>query len=118
MKSTSPRRFPTSLVASNVESHLTRNEFIDALKQAIPPVNGNVDTNHRAEDSGDPRFGVSEATFASCAWGLFVPAAPGDCGMFAAGETLFLLDLYTLVFSLPLFYLKRSRESVLSCLRK
>jgi hypothetical protein len=72
--------------------HLTRNEFIDAVKQAIPPVNGNVDTNYRAEDSGDPRFGVSEATFASCAWGLFVPAAPGDCGMFAAGETLFLLE--------------------------
>jgi hypothetical protein len=75
-----------------------RDEFIEALKEAIPPVTDNVLQNYAAEYSGDERFGASDARFESSAWGLLIPAAPSIGGMFGIAEALFLVELYAPVF--------------------
>lgn len=82
----------------------TRDGFIIALKEAIPPVNDNVLRNYKTEDSGDDRYGIAERHFAESSWGLMIPTPPADGGMFSFGETVFLLELYSPVFMYPLFY--------------
>jgi hypothetical protein len=55
---------------------VSRDEFITAIRQAIPSVNDNVLRNYKAEDSGDVRFGIAEVDFHNCSWGLLIPKVP------------------------------------------
>lgn len=81
----------------------SRDEFIDALKKKIPPVNNNVLRNYgRAKTDGNDPFGITEKQYKECSWGLFISDSLDGMGSYA--ETIFLLNLYTPVFLYPRFY--------------
>jgi len=81
----------------------TYEEFIEAVKEKIPPVNKNVLRNYAVEDQKDI-YGLSKKQFEVCSWGLFIPERMENVCVDAYSETLFLLNLYSPNFLYPLFY--------------
>lgn len=79
-----------------------RDNFIEALKAAIPPVNDNVLHNYAASEPGN-QFGVSDTEFQACSWGLLIPQTLSG-GMMSYPETLFVLNLYSPEFLYPAFW--------------
>lgn len=81
----------------------TLDEFIEALKTKIPPVNRNVLRNYKVEGvTGEP-FGITEKQYQQCSWGLLIPDTLKEGG-FSHTETLFLLNLYSQNFLYPVFH--------------
>lgn len=82
----------------------TIDSFLAALKEKIPPINDNVLNNYRAaDDNPRPDFGLRQADFDLCSWGLLLPKiVPESYGGYP--ESLFLLNLYSPHFLYPVFY--------------
>lgn len=77
-------------------------EFIEALKGKIPPVNDNVLKNYKSEETRHP-FGITQKHFEQCSWGLFLPEHIEDILVNDYSESLFLINLYSPAFLYPLF---------------
>jgi len=79
-------------------------EFVDKIKMVIPPINNNVLRNYKKDSDDKDIFGITEAEFKKCSWGLLlpdnVPAALTD----GYSEILFLLNLYAPNFLYPVFH--------------
>lgn len=78
-------------------------EFVNEIKIVIPPVNNNVLRNYKNDSDDKDLFGISEAEFKKCSWGLLlqdnVPSALNN-GYY---EIIFLLNLYASNFLYPVF---------------
>src|SRR3989338_10532592 len=82
----------------------TFDEFIDLLKNKIPPVNDNVLRNYEVSENERGQLGLTRKQFEQCSWGLLIPDCIEDAIASNYGETLFLLNLYSPSFLYPLFY--------------
>lgn len=82
---------------------LAIDEFIDALKNKIPPVNDNVLRNYKVDEGTGEPFGITEKQYEKCSWGLLIPDTLEEGG-FSHAETLFLLNLYSPNFLYPVFH--------------
>lgn len=78
-------------------------DFINKLKNKIPPVNENVLGNYKVK-ADNHGYGISEAYFKNCSWWLLVPDSLPDTIISSPREILFLLNLYSPKFLDPLFY--------------
>lgn len=82
----------------------TLDEFVEEIKNKIPPVNGNVLRNYKLESEAIDSFGITEKQYEKASWGLLIPDTIEEGG-FGYAETLFLLDLYSPNFLYPLFHI-------------
>jgi hypothetical protein len=78
-------------------------DFIEALKKKIPPVNDNVLRYYKAKSEPE-NIGVTDELFEKCSWGLLVPDSLEDAAGNSYSETVFLMNLYSPTFLYPLFY--------------
>lgn len=81
----------------------TLDEFVEALKKEIPPINDNVLRNYRIEEETVDIFGITEKKFEECSWGLLIPDTLEEGG-FGYAEVLSLLNLYSPHFLYPIFH--------------
>ncbi len=81
-----------------------RDEFIEALKKKITPINDNVLKFYSAETASHDSFGITEEQYGECSWGLLIPEGREDVYSAAYAETIFLLNLYSPTFLRPIFY--------------
>lgn len=95
--------------------------FIEKIKSVIPPVNKNVLRNYKKDvDDGD-LFGVTEAMFKKCSWGLLLPDKVPAALINGYAEIIFLLNLYSPNFLYPVFHvtdfgitrLRHSKDSLI-----
>lgn len=82
----------------------TFDEFVQALKEKIPPVNDKVLRNYEATEETRDKFALSRKQFEQCSWGLLIPECIDDAIAFSYAETLFLINLYSPTFLYPLFH--------------
>lgn len=82
----------------------TLDQFVLALKEKIPPINGNVLVNYKAEDGRIDMFGITEKQYQDCSWGLIIPEELDDALIDSYAETIFLINLYSPAFLYPIFY--------------
>lgn len=75
---------------------LSRDEFIEAIKKKIAPVNKNVLKNYQIEKQ-----------YEESSWGLLIPDRPNDVLTDSYAETISLLNLYSSEFLYPIFYISR-----------
>ena len=78
-------------------------EFVEALKAKIPPINNNVLRNYKLEEETVDIYGITEKQYAQCSWGLVIPDTLEEGG-FSSAETMSILNLYSPNFLYPLFY--------------
>ncbi len=83
---------------------LSFNEFIDTLKQKIPPINGNVLRNYILKTASKVTYGITEQQYNESSWGLLIPHSINDAVSNSYAETIFLLNLYSPTFLYPLFF--------------
>ncbi len=81
----------------------TLDEFIEAIKAKIPPVNNNVLRNYKLEEATVDIFGITQKQYEKCSWGLVIPDTLEEGG-FSSAETMSILNLYSPNFLYPLFY--------------
>lgn len=81
----------------------TLEEFIEAIKAKIPPVNNNVLRNYKIEEATVDIFGITQKQYEKCSWGLLIPDTLEEGG-FSSTETMSILNLYSPNFLYPLFY--------------
>jgi hypothetical protein len=79
-------------------------EFIEALKKKIPPVNNNVIRNYKLANNTTDIYGLTEDQFKDCSWALFIPDYISDSLVDGYSESIFLLNLYSPSFLYPYFY--------------
>src|SRR5690349_606722 len=48
-------------------------DFVEALKQRIPPVNENVLNNYALEQESREIYGITDKHYDLCSWGLLIP---------------------------------------------
>lgn len=78
-------------------------DFINKLKNKIPPVNENVLGNYKVTTENN-NYGITESNFKNCSWWLLIPDSLPDTIISSHREILFLLNLYSPKFLDPLFY--------------
>src|SRR3989344_4265565 len=81
----------------------TFDEFVEEIKNKIPPVNAKVLRNYKLESETVGIFGITEKQYEKASWGLLIPDTIEEGG-FGYAETMFLLNLYSPNFLYPLFY--------------
>lgn len=81
----------------------TLDEFVEELKEKIPPVNNNVLRNYKIEAGSRDPYGLTEKQFEQCSWGLLIPDTLEEGG-FGDTETMSLLNLYSPTFLYPAFF--------------
>lgn|GEM_PF-1035817 len=84
----------------------TLDEFIDALKEKIPPINDNVLRNYKLTEKSIDIWGITEEDFSKCSWALFIPDCISDAVTEGYSEALFLLNLFSPSFLYPFFYVE------------
>lgn len=83
---------------------LSFDEFIEKVKEKIPPVNDNVLNNYTIKKVTNDLFGVEEGVYDKRSWGLLIPDTLVEGGLSLA-EPMFLLQLYSPNFLNPIFYI-------------
>jgi hypothetical protein len=84
----------------------TIDEFVDALKKKMPPINNNVLRNYKvsAEEVKGDIYGITEKHYQDCSWGLLIPEGLESAVVDSYSEIRFLLNLFSPTFLYPLFY--------------
>ena len=98
---------PRSVIAEGFECWNLRkfspNEFVDAIKEQIPPVNANVLINYI--NNGTGTFGASEEQYGEYLWGLLLPDPADDSNGYF--ETVAIINLFSSKYMHPAFYVDR-----------
>jgi hypothetical protein len=78
-------------------------DFVDLLKEKIPPLNDNVLRNYKLIEDSRDMYGISEEQYNKCSWALLIPENLDDEISSGYAEIIFLLNLYSPAFLYPLF---------------
>lgn len=81
----------------------TIDEYVDEIKNKIPPVNDNVVHNYKTDSSSLGHYSITADQFEKCSWGLLIPDTL-EMGFFSSAETMFILNLYSPNFLYPHFF--------------
>jgi len=78
-------------------------EFVNKIKSVIPPINKNVLRNYKKDSADKNIFGITEAEFKKCSWGLLLPDNVPAALIKGCSEIIFLLNFYSPNFLYPVF---------------
>jgi hypothetical protein len=78
-------------------------EFIEAVKEKIPPINDNVLRNYLTDGKG--LNGLNQEQYGHCLWGLLLPSLEEGFDMIGYKKALSILNLFSPKFMHPAFYI-------------